>query len=129
MKKVCLTIFLLVIALSFVGCNNSTPDNTNMYEYYEAINHIGENITVYGNVDSTHYAFDSNGSPTFINMGKPYGDLTRCTVVIWGEDRSKFNSPETVYDGKKIKVTGIVRKYKGAAQITVNSPSQIEILE
>ena len=108
-------------------------DEENLFEgcieYYEAQNHVGEYVTVYGNVNSTYFAASSNGAPTFINIGAPYGDSTRCTAVIFDDDRAKFGSPEDTYRGKTIKVTGTVQIYSGAAQIIVRDPSQIEIVD
>ena len=98
-------------------------------KYSDAKKYVGKTVTVYGKVKSTYYAKSSNGSPTFINIGAPYGNSSRCTVVIWGKNRSKFNSPEKKYKNKTIKVTGKVKKYRGAAEIIVSSPSQIKIVK
>ncbi len=151
MKKVVLMILSLIIISSLVGCsdNNLATDNIKpsanehittteqvtedpfegCVKYYDAAKYIGEEITVYGVVDSVYYATNSNGTPTFINIGAPNGDSSRCTVVIWGQDRANFSSPESLYNRKQIKVTGTVKMYKGAAQIEVSSPSQIKIVE
>ena len=92
----------------------------------EAKNHIGERTTVYGPVVDTHYASGSSGKPTFLNMGNPYPDPNRFTVVIWGENRGKFSQPpEDYYDGKTIYVSGLIVPYDGAAEIEVTSPDQI----
>jgi len=92
----------------------------------EAKNHIGERTTVYGPVVDTHYASGSSGEPTFLNMGNPYPDPNRFTVVIWGENRGKFpQPPEDYYDGKTIYVSGLIVPYDGAAEIEVTSPDQI----
>jgi len=92
----------------------------------EAKNHIGERTTVYGPVVDTRYASGSSGKPTFLNMGNPYPDPNRFTVVIWGENRGKFyQPPEDYYDGKTIYVSGLIVPYDGAAEIEVTSPDQI----
>jgi len=93
----------------------------------EAIYHIGERATVYGPVVSTHYANTSKGQPTFLNIGKPYPDPDRFTVIIWGENRSNFpQAPEILYANKTIYVTGLIDEYEGVAQIEVFNPSQIK---
>ena len=93
----------------------------------EAKYHIGERATVYGPVISTHYASTSKGQPTFLNIGKPYPDPDRFTVVIWGENRSNFpQAPEILYANKTLYITGLIIEYKGVAEIEVVSPSQIE---
>jgi len=92
----------------------------------EAKNHIGERTTVYGPVVDTHYASESSGEPTFLNMGNPYPDPNRFTVVIWGENRGKFSQPpEDYYVGKTIYVSGLIDPYEGVTQIEVTSPDQI----
>ena len=92
----------------------------------EAKNHIGERTEVYGTVVDTHYASESKGKPTFLNVGNPYPDPNRFTVVIWGENRGNFSQPpEDYYDGKTIYVTGLIEEYKGVPEIKVTSPSQI----
>jgi len=93
----------------------------------EAKNHIGDRITVYGPVVDTHWASGSSGKPTFLNIGKPYPDPSRFTVVIWIDNRNKFSEPpEDYYLGKTIAVTGLIEDYKGSPQIEVTTPEQIE---
>ena len=93
---------------------------------YEAKDHIGERTIVHGTVVDTHYATGSSGQPTFLNMCYAYPDPNRFTVVIWGEDRSKFSQPpEDYYDGKSIYVWGLIVTYQGVPGIEVTSPSQI----
>jgi micrococcal nuclease len=96
----------------------------------EAINHIGETATFTGKVVGTRYASNSNGKPTFLNVGADFPDSSRLTILIWGADRGNFPStPESMYAGKTIVVTGLVELYNGAAEIQVSSPSQIEVLD
>jgi micrococcal nuclease len=92
----------------------------------EAKNHVGETATVCGEVVSTHYALRSRGSPTFINLDKPYPNQI-FTIVIWGSDRSKFGDPEQTYRGKRICATGKITDYRGVPEIIANDPSQIRV--
>jgi hypothetical protein len=64
----------------------------------EAKDHVGETATVCGSVVSTHYAPGTKGQPTFLNLDKPY-PIHIFTVLIWGEKRSKFGTPESEYKG------------------------------
>ena len=92
----------------------------------DAGKHVGSTATVEGSVVGTEYASSSNGKPTFLNVGKPYPDPARFTVVIWGEDRGKFSKPpESLYKGKDICVSGVVQMYRGSPQIIVDSPDHI----
>ncbi len=91
----------------------------------QASSHVGENATVCGKVVSGYYASRSNGEPTFLNLDRAYPNQ-KFTIVIWGDDRDKFNNPETQYTGRKVCVTGYVDSYRGIPQITAESPSQIK---
>jgi DNA/RNA endonuclease YhcR with UshA esterase domain len=91
----------------------------------EAKDHVGETATVCGTVASARYAASTKGQP-FLNLDKPYPNQV-FTVLIWGENRSKFGTPETEYKGKRICATGKITEYKGAAEIVANDPHQIKI--
>jgi DNA/RNA endonuclease YhcR with UshA esterase domain len=90
----------------------------------EAKDHIGETATVCGGVVSTHYAPRTKGQPTFLNLDKPYPSQI-FTAVIWGENRSKFGTPESEYKGKRICVTGKITEYRGVPEIVADDPGQI----
>jgi hypothetical protein len=60
----------------------------------EARQHVGEQATVCGVVASGRYAARSRGQPTFLNFDAPYPNAV-FTVLIWGEDRPKFDVPES----------------------------------
>jgi DNA/RNA endonuclease YhcR with UshA esterase domain len=92
----------------------------------QAKDHIGETATVCSSVVSTRYAASTKGQPTFLNLDKPYPNQI-FAVLIWGENRSKFGTPESEYKGKRICVTGKITEYKGAAETAANDPAQIRI--
>lgn len=93
----------------------------------EAARHIGQKKTVCGKVASAFFSFRSRGQPTFLNLDKPYPEHV-FTAVIWGSDRGQFNEePEKAFWEKRICVTGLITSYRGKPQITVNSPSQIQL--
>ncbi|MDZ4179056.1 MAG: thermonuclease family protein [Coriobacteriia bacterium] len=99
-------------------------------DWSDASDYVGQRVTVSGRVAGTHYASGANGQPTFLNIGRDHPDPDRFTVVIWGEDRSKFPSrPESMYAGKTLRVTGEVSLYRGTAQIVVDAPGQIVVVE
>lgn len=94
----------------------------------EAINHIGEQITVCGPILGAVYLSNTNGQPTFLDMGEKYPDPNRFTIIIWGNNRNKFpTEPESVYYEKDICVFGLIKYYKGMAELEVTNPSQITI--
>jgi hypothetical protein len=83
--------------------------------------------TLKGPVKSTKYAASSNGSPTFLDIGRPYPH-EGLAVVIWSENRSAFGRPEVKYRGHTICVHGAVHRHNGVPEIIGRSPSQIRII-
>jgi hypothetical protein len=92
----------------------------------DAKSHVGERATVCGKVASTRYASKSKGQPTFLNLDQPYPQKV-FTVLIWGNDRSKFGEPESKYQDQKICVTGKITSYQGGPEIAASDPDQLEI--
>jgi len=88
--------------------------------------HIGDNITTTGKVYSGRVLQSNN--MTFLNIGgdNPNQDFT---VVIEGDDRSKFGTPEINLKGKTVQITGKVVDYKGKPEIIASSLSQIVVKE
>jgi DNA/RNA endonuclease YhcR with UshA esterase domain len=92
----------------------------------EAKEHFGENATVCGEVVTTRYADSTKGQPTFLNLDKPYPNQV-FTIVIWGNNRSKFGKPEDDFKGKRICVSGKITAYAGLPEIFADDPKQIRI--
>jgi DNA/RNA endonuclease YhcR with UshA esterase domain len=117
MRRTFVTLFLFIGSVSLAAAN-LTAD--------EAKNHIGENVTVCGTVASTHYASSSRRAPTFVNLDKPYPNQP-FTILIWGEDLSKFNPKPTTWDGKRVCATGTISLYQGRPEIVAKEPGQIKV--
>jgi hypothetical protein len=104
------------------------PTLTDRVEWSEAGRYMGEERQVCGPVAGTHFAEDSRGQPTFLNIGEDYPSSKRFVVLIWGEDRHNFPSaPEDYYEGKTICASGEIQEYEGVFEIEIRSPEQIEI--
>jgi hypothetical protein len=70
----------------------------------------------------------------FINSLKDHRDKANFTAVIFREGLARFavdeiDDPATHFMGKTIRVSGRVAEHRGQAQIVVESPSQIEVLD
>ena len=90
--------------------------------YTEAPEHVGEYACVEGKVD---HIYTSQKGTIFINF---CSDYKTCAfgAVIFGSDAYKF--PKTKqYEGKTVKITGLIRTYQGLAEIVINEPGQIEL--
>jgi hypothetical protein len=92
----------------------------------DAKDHKGEQATVCGKVASTRYAATTRGKPTFLNLDKPYPNQV-FTILIWGENREKFGTPEEKYRDKQVCVTGKITEYRGAPEIVISDPQSIEV--
>lgn len=91
---------------------------------HDAKDHVGEVQTVCGKAVSTRYAPQSKGQPTFLNLDEPYPKEI-FTILIWGDDRPKFGTPESEYRDKDVCVTGKITSYRGIPEIVATEPSQI----
>jgi hypothetical protein len=116
---------LLSLFLFFAGICQAAPASITTDE---AKNHIGENATVCGIVAGVHYAANSRGNPTFVNLDKPYPNQV-FTILIWGEDLPKFDPKPSSWDGKKVCVTGPITSYQGRPEIIAKAQTQIAVEE
>ena len=92
-----------------------------------AVNHVGEEATVCGEVSGTKYSDHRKRKPTFIDFGPPHPNQ-HFTALIWGEYRDKFDYvPESLL-GKRICVSGTITEHKGKPEIKVTEPSQIGVV-
>jgi DNA/RNA endonuclease YhcR with UshA esterase domain len=117
-----LGVITLLVALATSGFAAEVPKSISASE---AASHLGQTQTVCGVVASSKFAKDSNRSPTFLNLDRPYPNQV-FTAVIWGTDRSKFKeAPEIAFQGKHICVRGPIQVYKEKPEVIVTDPSQI----
>lgn len=92
-------------------------------QWWQAGNHYGEYVNVEGKIVLTH----NTGKVCFLNFHPNYKN--HFTAVIFASDFSKFPpQPEKYYQGKKVRVHGYIKEYKGKPEIVVNNPTQIEVL-
>ena len=91
----------------------------------DAAKHLNEKVTICEKVFSTKLITPSN--ITFLDLGG-FHPNQMLTVVIKGEDRSKFkDAPDEYFKGRSVCVTGTVIDYKGKPEIVVSDPSQIKL--
>ena len=67
---------------------------------------------------------NAKSQPTLLDLGKSYPHAV-FSAVIYGDNRSKFGSPETALRGKRICVTGQISDYRGKPEIVLTDPSQL----
>jgi len=120
-----LRLTLLPIVLLAFGLHISAQA-TKTISPAEAKDQVGKRVIVCGTVVGSRYASSSRGSPTFLNLDKPYPNQI-FTIVIWGSDRLKFGSPEEIYRNKQVCVSGVVQSFRGVPEIVAHNPEQIAI--
>lgn len=101
-----------------------TQNASRVISWQDAAKHYGEYATVEGKIVATH----NSGKACFLNFHPNYKRYF--TAVIFASSFSLFPAnPESFYYGKKVKVSGYIKEYKGKPEIILNDPSQIEILK
>ena len=81
----------------------------------QAASHVGEHATVCGVIAGEHTASSSRGTPTFINLDKPYPHQI-FTILIWGENRADIGHfPES----GKVCVIGTITAYHESPEIVL----------
>ena len=126
LAAVALSLCALAVAVAPIAAS-TTGSCRGAISWSRASRYIGRVETVKGPVAGAFYARSTNGSPTFLDLGADYPNPRRFTVLIWGRDRNKFRSPENTYLGRTICVRGLIRLYRGGAEVFASSPSQIAI--
>lgn len=81
----------------------------------DAAKHVGEAATVCGTISSEHAAVSSRGTPTFINLDRPYPNQV-FTVLVWGSDRASVGNLPT---GGRLCAVGTITEYRGTPEIVL----------
>jgi len=90
------------------------------YGYTEAPKHIGERATIRGTVVKT---FTAKSGVTFFDFCQGF-DSCPFSAVIFASDLGGFGDLKK-YE-RAVKLTGVIKSYQGNAEMTLNSPEQIE---
>ncbi|NNE44544.1 MAG: hypothetical protein HKN12_10065 [Gemmatimonadetes bacterium] len=115
---------LVTLALPFAGAAEETTVRA-----ADALEYLGERVTVCGRVVDASYFPHLSGEPTYLNLESPYPNPT-FSVVIWGQYRSAFRqSPDRFYQDKEICITGVVQQFRTWPQIVVKSQDMIRVMD
>jgi DNA/RNA endonuclease YhcR with UshA esterase domain len=72
-------------------------------------------------------ATHNTGRVVFLNFSSEYQHTFR--AVIFPEDWGKFtHPPEDLFYGQQVRITGAIEEYKGAPEIIIRQPAQIQII-
>ncbi len=101
----------------------SSPAADAPIPWRDAGDYVGRRVTVAGEVVRSY----NSGKVVFLNFDEDWRG--KFSVVIFARDFEKFpQPPEEMYLHKAILVTGKIKQYKGAPEMVVDSPGQIEIV-
>ncbi len=103
---------------------SSQSTETAAVPWQDAGEYVGQRVTVTGAVVRSY----NSGKVVFLNFDEDWRG--KFSVVIFASDFDKFpQPPEELYLHKDILVTGKIKEYKGAPEMIVESPEQIEIVD
>jgi micrococcal nuclease len=92
--------------------------------WLDAASYTGRLVTVDGTVVATY----NSGKVCHLNFHQDYRKYF--SVAIFSQDFGKFPPrPEDYYLKRHVRVTGVVKEYKGAPEIIASDPGQIEVLK
>lgn len=89
------------------------------YDYTKAPDHIGERATISGIVVKV---FTAKSGVTFLDFCKNI-DSCPFSGIIFASDLKRFTDVQD-YTGA-VKITGVIKSYKGRAEIIVSDPAQV----
>lgn len=97
----------------------------------DALNHLGDHVTVEFVVKGGRKLDDKE--ICFLNSSRDHRESGTFTAVIFRTGLARYaadgiDDPFIEFDGKTIRVSGIVEERDGLAQIVVASPAQIELV-
>lgn len=103
-----------------VGTGAILPPSGGTYDYVDAPNHIGEYASIRGTIARV---YTSSKGTTFLDYCVDYKSCP-FSAVIFASDRAKFSNPAQ-YQGQTITIKGLIKTYRGRAEIILNGPDQI----
>jgi hypothetical protein len=90
----------------------------------DASAHVGSAVTIEGDVATARS--DANG---LVLELAPLGEKSFRAVLVRSLLSSLPRSPERIYEGKRVRVTGRVQRFAGRPEMVLESASQIEIVD
>jgi len=111
--------FIFVMFLSTLSFSQSVSlDSIAAYE--------GKRVTIFEKVEST-YQSKGEKKTTYLNFGKPYPDSLFSVVIFEASLKNFSYSPADYLKGKRVRITGVVKMYKGKPQFVITEEKDIEL--
>ncbi|MFZ2489292.1 MAG: phospholipase D-like domain-containing protein [Anaerolineae bacterium] len=116
-------IVVLEDMLTRAGQVQPTVPASGTINWQDAGNYLGQRLAVEGQVMRVY----NSGKAAFLNFAEEYEG--KFSVVVFAADFGQWpQPPDQVYLNQYVRVTGKIKEYKGAPEMIVESPEQVEIL-
>jgi hypothetical protein len=116
--------FVTVIAGALVLAGLAGGAAPPVISWQEAGSHVGEIVTVEGEVTAAH----STGDTCILEFA-PGDPRALRAVLLLPVVSSLPPHPEAIYRGKRVRVSGRVGRFKGQPEMVLRSPDQIEVVD
>jgi DNA/RNA endonuclease YhcR with UshA esterase domain len=101
----------------------ATLPPTGIVPWQDAGQYVGQRVTVEGDVVRSY----NSGKVAFLNFAQ--NDQGTFSVVVFASDFARWpQTPDQFYLRQTIRATGKIKEYKGAPEMIVESPEQIEVV-
>jgi hypothetical protein len=110
----------LTAALSGCSAATSAAGDSEQVSWRDAAEHAGDTATVCGPLKST----GSDGNDRFLNLGAPYPEQPRFTIVVWDNPNS-VKDVDAEKERYQACATGEVSMYDGVPQIQLDDGDDI----
>lgn len=114
------------------GAATAEPVQAAVIAPEDALEHVGDEATVEFVVQGGRKLEDKE--ICFLNSKRNHRDSDTFTAVIFRTGLARYatdgiDDPAAAFQGKTIRVSGVIEKRNGQAQIVVASPTQIEVVD
>ncbi len=100
------------------------PGDSGIISWAVADEHVGEMATVEGVIVRTY----QSENVLFLNFHEDYRNTFTAAIFVTELGRFPENAKD-YYRGKTVRVSGVIKSYRGTPEMVVKSPEQIEIVE
>ena len=113
---------LVLVLLALTRPASAAVIEPRVIDVRDAADWVGSAVTVEGDVADV-----KSESMGIVLELAPEGSIR--AILVEALISNLPRSPEKVYGGKRVRVTGIIQKFKGRMEMVLESPSQIEIVD
>ena len=111
---------ILSVTLTLVSRATGAP----VVDASDAAHYVGSTVTVEGDV----VAARSEPIGLVLEL-EPGGPMSVRAVLVHSLISSLPRSPERIYEGKRVRITGLLQRFKGRPELVLESAGQIEIVD